>query len=169
LIPKTRIRKGIRLCYGNAERLLNGAKAILNCQYVGPGSINTSYHRDLKYSSWCGLVILAIEEIGKGYFLLQKYQSKQDVSNGEWESLTRGGNAHIRKIEEAKKLLNLTSRSFAKKLNRIKQRDVYVDWKNGWQDPLNIRNFRQPQGILEIGEQALKELKCQCRNANITI
>jgi len=170
LIPQTEIKEGIELCYRNAERLLNGAEAILSSQYASPTSIDPNYLRDMNYSSCCGLVVLAIEEIGKRYFLLQKYQTDKDVSDKEWEGLTRDRKAHIRKIEKAKSLLRLKDSSLAKELNEMKKRDIYVDWKNGWQSPLDFQiRFKEPKYLLKLGRTALRELECHCQNANIII
>jgi AbiV family abortive infection protein len=81
----TDLEKGARACYDNASRLLQDAEFLF-------------YNRS--YLSCFLLSELSLEEMSKGFRLLEKYSKKEEFLKDEWESLTgKGRNSHLNKLK----------------------------------------------------------------------
>lgn len=142
-IPWQKLREGAKLCRDNAVTLAECALYIFK-EYPTIASF---------------LTILAMEEIGKGIFLLGDYEKGNDLTEKEWKKLSKGRNAHIRKLKIVHTALKLSVKleeikefqhklsSIAKQVNELKLEYFYVDWnekEKQWMSPTKKEAFVEP-------------------------
>lgn len=157
-----RCQEGASLCLDNAIRLFQEAKLLFENEI---------------YLTSCCLAIYALEEIGKGEELLEAYKNGKAVTKTKWKKLTRGYEAHLRKIRTGRKvakkqleerfqlILNRLKplpdsryeevhRILAKSFQWWKERCLYVGWEqNNWTTPMRFRKSDQMfYAYLEITE-----------------
>lgn len=156
-IPLDRICEGITLCYCNAQRLVEAARYYRKCRYERGGAIDPRLMQEATYGSCSGLAVLAIEEIGKGLFLFEKYQKCNDVTDNEWKQYSAAPSAHLKKIEKVQELLGSETPEISKQMNDIKKRDIYVDWiDDDWRSPLVLdTKNQQVTNIIYLADKAL--------------
>jgi AbiV family abortive infection protein len=85
----TNLDIGARMCLENANRLLEDAEALLK-----KGS----------YPSCYLLSQLALEELAKGFKLIVKHLKGEIFSKKDWKNLTKGREAHVKKLEYIQKV-----------------------------------------------------------------
>jgi len=120
-IPWEKLIEGIEKCLRNSQRLFSSAETLVLKEEFIPAIC---------------LFILALEEIGKGIFLLRYLKAKKDVPDSQWKKYRYGSQAHIRKLEEVRKFTGLTVGDWSSALNQIKLNGFYVDWiENKWRSP----------------------------------
>jgi AbiV family abortive infection protein len=80
----TELREGACACLENANRLLEDAKTLFwRSSFLG-----------------CFLLTqLALEELSKGFKLIEKYSKNKKLSKEEWKNLTGNRKAHINKLK----------------------------------------------------------------------
>ena len=122
------------------------------------------FSKDLVFSFFC-MIFFGISyveaEIGKGFFLLEKYQNHQNASNTEWNSLTMR-NAHTNKIRHAQRMIGTTDSNQTTELNNIKLRDLYVDWDRGWRSPMDLQQtaiMQRSTNLLDLARSLLVEFE----------
>lgn len=140
-----RLKEGAKLCRDNAIRLTDCSLKIFE-----------KYPLIASY-----LIILAMEEIGKGIALAKNYEKGIDLTEKEWKKLSKGKDAHKRKLkivhtalidpysflkphelsvrsENIKEFQHRTSR-LADDVHELKLDYFYVDWndkENRWRSPI---------------------------------
>jgi len=148
-IPHQKLKEGAELCLDNAACLVSVAKDIPK-----------------EYSSVAAfLSILAMEEVGKGIVLIKKYDEGSDLEEKEWKKLATGRNAHKYKLEVvatslidpysvlkphdlSPKMQNIkefqhATQERAAQIDRFKQDQLYVNWKDGkWSSPVYYNKER---------------------------
>jgi AbiV family abortive infection protein len=177
-IPHQKLKEGAKLCLDNATCLVSVAKDIPN-----------------EYSSVAAfLSILAMEEVGKGIVLIKKYDEGSDLEEKEWKNLVKGPNAHKYKLgvvhtslidpysvlkphdlspkmQDIKEFQYATQERAAQ-IDRFKQDQLYVDWKDGkWISPVYYNKERNkfiykmeiPQSHVENAITAIRLLKTKLR------
>jgi len=156
-IPLDRICEGITLCYCNAQRLVEAARYYMKGKYETGGAIDPRLLQEVTYGSCSGLAVLAIEEIGKGFFLFEKYQKRDEVTDSEWKQHSRAQSAHLKKIEKVQELLGSETPEMTEQMNDIKKRDIYVDWIDGnWRSPFDLdTKNQQVTNIICLAEKGL--------------
>ena len=77
------LKQGAEACHSNAIRLLADAEILF---------ANKSYLSCFLLSE------LALEEMAKGFKLLEKDQKKERFSRKDWEGFTQGAKAHKKKL-----------------------------------------------------------------------
>jgi len=80
----TDIKKGAEACLNNAKRLLKDAQILFEKK---------------SYLSCFLLSQLCLEELAKGFKLIDKHLNKENFSREEWKKLTGGGQAHVEKLK----------------------------------------------------------------------
>lgn len=158
-IPYEALPLGISLCYDNAKRLLGAANAYIRERYIGPGALPPQLAAEYEHGSGSGLAVLALEEIGKAFFLLKNHHGRKHVSEKEWTLIVRDRDAHLRKIELAEELL--CCQLFKDELNKMKQSGLYVDWREGkWRSPSYFKIEKQKTTyLLQTVQKAMESLK----------
>lgn len=86
----TELREGASACLNNANRLLEDSKLLFDKK---------------SYQSCFLLSQLALEELAKGFKLIEKHQKSKQFSREEWNKLTRkGSKAHKNKLKYLKEV-----------------------------------------------------------------
>ncbi len=79
----TNLKEGAKICLSNSQRLLDDSKAL----FYGNSYLTCFY-----------LAQICLEELAKGFKLIEKEKKRESFTEEEWDKITRG-KAHKRKLE----------------------------------------------------------------------
>jgi AbiV family abortive infection protein len=112
------------------------------------------------------LIIVALEEVGKGIFLLENFEKGNELTEAEWKRISYGAKAHRKKLKivhtalidpysvlkphelsvklkEYKEFQHIEGR-VTKQIYDLKLNSLYVDWKgdkNQWGSPIQNKSY----------------------------
>ncbi len=124
-IPLDKFNEGASLCLENSERLFNDAKLLFDAQ---------------RFASCVTLLIIALEEISKGLWILDHEAPITESEYKNWRYRTHFLRlVHIWKyitslrhpniVTEGFKSLESASKEFSQECKELREDSLYVDWK----------------------------------------
>jgi len=113
----TNLKEGAEACLNNAKRLLKDAQILFEAK---------------SYPSCFFLSQLSLEELAKGFMLIDKHLNKKVFTRKEWKSVTTRGRAHVKKLKYLQEVEDTWTDQVAKGMYlEILQKIVSkVDWAN---------------------------------------